>query len=176
MVRRRASGIARERRSNADNPRTPGVVARRHARSLAGTISAAGSVAAGIRRRHARNLLPRRAGFSTLKNGAAFARSRPDYDTDQSGAAALFQNDAGLDAVCAAAGGRFHPYALNHMPDSSPSPPPGVPLLHRVQHGWRLFIFYSSAVLLTGVVSMLFADLLWRTGWSASRTVLLVLF
>ena len=62
------------------------------------------------------------------------------------------------------------------MPDSNPSPPPGVPPLPRIQHGWRLFIFYSSAVLLTGLVSMLFADLLWRTGWSASRTVLLVLF
>jgi len=31
-------------------------------------------------------------------------------------------------------------------------------------------------MLLTGLVSWLFADLLWRTGWSASRTVLLVLF
>jgi len=30
--------------------------------------------------------------------------------------------------------------------------------------------------MLTGLVSMLFADLLWRTGWSTSRTVLLVLF
>jgi len=46
----------------------------------------------------------------------------------------------------------------------------------RLRHGRRLFIFYSSAVLLTGLVSMLFADLLWRTGWSTSRTVLLILF
>src|SRR5580658_2826280 len=46
----------------------------------------------------------------------------------------------------------------------------------RIQRGWRLFLFFSSAVLLTGMVSMLFADLLWRTGWSASRTVLLSLF
>ncbi|MGH7977160.1 MAG: glucans biosynthesis glucosyltransferase MdoH [Limisphaerales bacterium] len=46
----------------------------------------------------------------------------------------------------------------------------------RIERGWRLFIFYSSALLLTGLVSMLFADLLWRTGWSTSRTVLLVLF
>ncbi len=46
----------------------------------------------------------------------------------------------------------------------------------RPLHGRRLFLFYSSAVLLTGVVSWLFADLLWRTGWSFSRTVLLVLF
>src|SRR5579884_2367203 len=42
--------------------------------------------------------------------------------------------------------------------------------------GWRVFFFISTAVLLTGLVSMLFADLLWRTGWSTSRTVLLVLF
>src|SRR6202012_5781573 len=33
-----------------------------------------------------------------------------------------------------------------------------------------------SAFVLTGLVSLLFADLLWRTGWSSSRTVLLVLF
>ena len=46
----------------------------------------------------------------------------------------------------------------------------------RLRRGLRLFLFYSSAVLMTGVVSMLFADLLWRTGWSTSRTVLLVLF
>jgi membrane glycosyltransferase len=45
-----------------------------------------------------------------------------------------------------------------------------------LRRGLRLFLFFSSAVLLTGLVSMLFADLLWRTGWSASRTVLLVLF
>src|SRR5450756_202874 len=48
--------------------------------------------------------------------------------------------------------------------------------LPRARRGWRLFLFYSSAVLLTGLVSMLFADLLWRTGWSTSRTVLLSLF
>ena len=41
---------------------------------------------------------------------------------------------------------------------------------------WRVFAFFSVAVLLTGVVSVIFADLLWRTGWSPSRTVLLVLF
>ena len=46
----------------------------------------------------------------------------------------------------------------------------------RIRRGWRLFVFYSSAVTLTGLVSMLFADLLWRTGWSAARTVLLALF
>ena len=56
------------------------------------------------------------------------------------------------------------------------SPPSGAFPLPRIRHGWRLFIFYSSAFLLTGLVSMLFADLLWRTGWSTSRTVLLVLF
>jgi membrane glycosyltransferase len=46
----------------------------------------------------------------------------------------------------------------------------------RLRRGWRLFIFYSCVMLLTGPVSMLFADLLWRTGWSTSRTVLLALF
>jgi membrane glycosyltransferase len=46
----------------------------------------------------------------------------------------------------------------------------------RLQRGWRLFLFFTSALVLTGLVSLLFADLLWRTGWSASRTVLLVLF
>jgi membrane glycosyltransferase len=46
----------------------------------------------------------------------------------------------------------------------------------RFRRGWRVFIFYSCALLLTGLVSLLFADLLWRTGWSASRTVLMVLF
>jgi membrane glycosyltransferase len=62
------------------------------------------------------------------------------------------------------------------MPASSQLPPTGVMPLPRIRRGWRLFIFFSAAVLLTGVVSMLFADLLWRTGWSAPRTILLVLF
>ena len=60
-------------------------------------------------------------------------------------------------------------------PEVEPSPslaamplPPG--------RGLRVFLFFSSALLLTGVVSLIFADLLWRTGWSASRTLLLVLF
>src|SRR5208283_811520 len=62
-------------------------------------------------------------------------------------------------------------------PASSQSPPLRVMSApHIERHGWRLFIFYSCALLLTGLVSMLFADLLWRKGWSASRTVLLVLF
>jgi membrane glycosyltransferase len=46
----------------------------------------------------------------------------------------------------------------------------------RLRRGWRLFLFFSSAGVLTGLVSLIFADLLWRTGWSTSRTVLLVLF
>ncbi len=41
---------------------------------------------------------------------------------------------------------------------------------------WRIFLFFSCAFLLTGLVSMMFADLLWRSGWSMSRTVLLTLF
>jgi membrane glycosyltransferase len=40
----------------------------------------------------------------------------------------------------------------------------------------RVFVFYSMAVLLTGAGSLLFADLLWRMGWSSTRTVMMVLF
>jgi membrane glycosyltransferase len=50
----------------------------------------------------------------------------------------------------------------------TPAPP--------VARGLRIFSLYSMALLLTGVVSVLFADLLWRTGWSSSRTILLLLF
>src|SRR5271170_4761138 len=60
------------------------------------------------------------------------------------------------------------------MPDQSP--PLRVTSAPRVHRGWRVFVFYSCALLLTGFVSLIFADLLWRTGWSTSRTVLLVLF
>jgi membrane glycosyltransferase len=49
-----------------------------------------------------------------------------------------------------------------------PMRPPG--------RGFRLFVFFSSSMLLTGLVSMLFADLLWRSGWTPSSTVLMVLF
>ena len=59
---------------------------------------------------------------------------------------------------------------MSDAPNISAVSPP------RLRRGWRLFLFFSSAVLMTGFVSMIFADLLWRTGWSASRTVLLVLF
>src|SRR5271170_3243824 len=60
------------------------------------------------------------------------------------------------------------------MPDQSP--PLRVTSAPRVHRGWRVFVFYSCALLLTGFVSLIFADLLWRTGWSTSRTVLLILF
>src|SRR5665213_3479610 len=53
---------------------------------------------------------------------------------------------------------------------------PALISMPRVRHGWRVFIFYSSAVLLTGVTSWLFADLLWRTGWSMAGLALLCLF
>src|ERR1700722_11996430 len=59
----------------------------------------------------------------------------------------------------------------------SGSPPTlQVSAVPRRSRGWRVFIFFSCALLLTGFVSMLFADLLWRTGWSTSRTVLLIFF
>ena len=55
-----------------------------------------------------------------------------------------------------------------HLFSVAPPPPPGGRL--------RVFFFFSCALLLTGFVSLLFADLLWRTGWSTSRTILFVLF
>ena len=61
------------------------------------------------------------------------------------------------------------------MPSDS-APLSGVVRIPRIRRSWRLFVFYSSALLLAGVVSLLFADLLSRTGWSDSRTVLLALF
>jgi len=46
----------------------------------------------------------------------------------------------------------------------------------RLRRGWRVFIFYSSALLLAGLTSWLFADLLWRTGWSLAGVILQCLF
>jgi membrane glycosyltransferase len=53
---------------------------------------------------------------------------------------------------------------------------PGAAHMPRVRRGWRVFIFYSSAVLLTGLTSWLFADLIWRTGWTQAGLILLCLF
>lgn len=67
-------------------------------------------------------------------------------------------------------------------PASEAAPPTSRPrrlTLERFQHqrgNIRVFTFYSLAIGLTGIGSLLFADLLWRTGWSPARTVLLVLF
>jgi membrane glycosyltransferase len=57
--------------------------------------------------------------------------------------------------------------------------PPSTPVFLPARlsgRGWRVFIFFSSVVLLTGLVSMLFADLLWRSDWSISGVFLLCLF
>lgn len=40
----------------------------------------------------------------------------------------------------------------------------------------RIFLVFSLTIGLTGLVSAVFADLLWRTGWSGSRTLILVCF
>jgi membrane glycosyltransferase len=42
--------------------------------------------------------------------------------------------------------------------------------------GWRIFFFYTFALLMTGGISILFADLLWRRGWTSSSTILFILF
>jgi membrane glycosyltransferase len=65
------------------------------------------------------------------------------------------------------------------MPPGNPATPSPRLVVSPASHenrALRVFTFFSVAVLLTGVVSVIFADLLWRTGWSPSRTVLLVLF
>jgi membrane glycosyltransferase len=41
---------------------------------------------------------------------------------------------------------------------------------------WRLFVFYSAAVILTGLISLMFADLLWRTGWTGGKVLLMAVF
>jgi membrane glycosyltransferase len=59
---------------------------------------------------------------------------------------------------------------------SSGSPGPAIYPARHIRRGWRVFLFYSSALLLTGLVSMLFADLIWRSGWSTSGLCLMGLF
>jgi membrane glycosyltransferase len=65
-----------------------------------------------------------------------------------------------------------------HEPAASPARKTDTAFYARraVKRWLRVFIFYSLVTLLTGVVSMLFADLLWRSGWTSSSTVLLILF
>jgi membrane glycosyltransferase len=54
---------------------------------------------------------------------------------------------------------------------------PTAVFVNRPIRRWlRLFLFYSLVMLLTGAVSVLFADLLWRSGWTGTSTILLVLF
>ena len=55
-------------------------------------------------------------------------------------------------------------------------PTPAPASTPQVQRAARLFAFFSGAVLLTALVSMIFADLLWRSGWTGTSTVLLSLF
>jgi membrane glycosyltransferase len=45
-----------------------------------------------------------------------------------------------------------------------------------IRYGRRVFVFFGLALLLTGVISLLFADLLWRRGWTNGSTVLFGLF
>src|SRR5580692_9928178 len=66
--------------------------------------------------------------------------------------------------------------ASGPMPEGAQSPSLMIAPDEQVQRGLRVFVFYSFALLLTGPVSMLFADLLWRSGWSGFSTILLVLF
>jgi len=53
---------------------------------------------------------------------------------------------------------------------------PTITVLDRLVRSWRLFVFFSTALLLTGIVSLMFADLLWRTGWTGAKVLLLAVF
>src|SRR3954470_9868219 len=46
----------------------------------------------------------------------------------------------------------------------------------RVLHGTRIFLFFGFALLITGAISLLFADLLWRRGWTVWSSILMGLF
>jgi membrane glycosyltransferase len=46
----------------------------------------------------------------------------------------------------------------------------------RALPGTRIFFFFGFALLITGAISWLFADLLWRRGWNAGSTILMCLF
>jgi membrane glycosyltransferase len=46
----------------------------------------------------------------------------------------------------------------------------------RVLPGTRIFLFFGFALLITGAVSLLFADLLWRRGWTVNSTIIMCLF
>ena len=61
-------------------------------------------------------------------------------------------------------------------PAQKSQPQPMIYPARPAGRGARVFIFYSLALLLTALVSMLFADLLWRSGWNNSSTILLILF
>ncbi len=45
-----------------------------------------------------------------------------------------------------------------------------------LRYGRRVFVFFGLALLLAGAISLLFADLLWRRGWTHASTILFVLF
>src|SRR5262245_18263985 len=46
----------------------------------------------------------------------------------------------------------------------------------RIRYGLRVFFFFGLALLITGGISLLFADLLWRRGWTSGSTILCALF
>ncbi len=48
--------------------------------------------------------------------------------------------------------------------------------LAEIRYGGRIFFFFALALVLTGGISILFADLLWRRGWTHGSTVLFALF
>src|SRR6185437_10033215 len=69
------------------------------------------------------------------------------------------------------------PSAASESPAKQTQPPGTAFYTKRTVRRWlRLFVFYSSVTILTGAVSLLFADLLWRGGWTNISTIILILF
>jgi membrane glycosyltransferase len=71
------------------------------------------------------------------------------------------------------AGSHIRVYALRSMIVNRVKP--ATPL-SAISLGWRLFFFYGLALLMAGGISLLFADLLWRKGWTPLSSVLFGLF
>ena len=71
MVRGRIAAARHWHRPDAFHARTARATPGRHARQVAGPVSAARAVAAGVPRRHAQNLSSSRPGFSTFQNATA---------------------------------------------------------------------------------------------------------
>src|SRR4051794_6263672 len=97
--------------------RTSGVVGRGYARSVAGAISAAGSVAAGVPPCDARELPADTTGRSPWPHATATDRPRADRRADPAAPFALLPHPARVARLCAIPDGGVSPHALRYGHD-----------------------------------------------------------